>query len=488
MSTLAISWRRGDSRQQLIAVGSFGLAIVVGMALAVNVQYGIAVLLACCFGLILWLSPTWAVVAFVPLVFLDAIPALNLAGKAAGLIVAAAWIGAALTGRMNIAQGARRFRHLFESLVALLIWLSLTALWAADPSRAVSDIWHWVSIALLFAIVATWMTEERKVTWLCSAFVLGAVLSVLIGAGLGTLSGGAAAEARLEGGAGDPNFLAAGLVPAMVLAAGVIAATRNSLARLGCLTAIVICAIGIGAAQSHGGVLALLAVGLASLLVFRRRRIFVVLLCLGVVAVGAVYFTLTPNAWQRITHVEEGGSGRTDLWSVAWRATEAHPIGGVGLHNYEVVAKEYTRLPGSLSSVNKIAEKPHVVHNTYLEAFSETGFVGLILFLLVAFSCCYFAWRAGKRFEELDEPRMEALARAILVAMIGMMVAAFFISAGVDRRLWILFALGPAMLAIAERRGAAATRLRPSVSDAVVAGGKSVGSLPSGSVPERSWG
>jgi hypothetical protein len=47
---------------------------------------------------------------------------------------------------------------------------------------------------------------------------------------------------------------------------------------------------------------------------------------------------------------------------------------------------------------------------------------------------------------------MEALARAVVVATIGMLVAAFFLSDGVDRRLWILFALGPATLAIAERR------------------------------------
>jgi O-antigen ligase len=479
LSTLAISWRRGDWRQQAIAGAALGLAVLIGAALAISVKYGLALLLACCFGLLLWLSPVWALIAFVPLVFLDAIPALNLAGKAVGLILAAAWIGAALTRRMDVIGGIARFRHLFECLVALLIWFLLTALWAADSGRVVSDIWHWVSVALLFAIVSTWITDERKLTWFCGAFVFGAVLSVLVGAGLGTLGGGASAEARLEGGAGDPNFLAAGLVPAIVLAGGTIAATRNPLARLGCGMAIVICAIGIGAAQSHGGVLALLAVAVASLFVFRNRRTFVVLACLCVVAVGAVYFTLTPDAWQRITHVEEGGSGRTDLWSVAWRATEAHPLEGVGLHNYEVVAKEYTRQPGSLSSVNKIAEKPHVVHNTYLEALAETGFIGAILFLLFALSCCYFAWRAGRRFEELGEPRLEALAQAVLVALIGMMVASIFISAGVDRRLWILFALGPAMLAIAERRAAG----RPRLNGAAAEGGRSAVPIPSGSVP-----
>jgi hypothetical protein len=47
------------------------------------------------------------------------------------------------------------------------------------------------------------------------------------------------------------------------------------------------------------------------------------------------------------------------------------------------------------------------------------------------------------------------LARAVLVAGVGMLVSGVFISAGVDRRLWALLALGPALLAAARRDGAA---------------------------------
>jgi O-antigen ligase len=427
------------------------LAITIGIALALKMVVGIALLFSTCYVLILLFAPLWALVAFVPLIFLEAVPALNLGGKAAGLFIAAAWIGAAVSRSREVVHTIRRHRRLFECLAALLLWLCLTSLWAADPSRTLGDIWHWVSVALLFAIIATWISDERTLIWFCGAFIVGAVLAVAIGAGAGTIGAGAAAAgARLEGGAGDPNFLAAGLVPAMVLAAGVMVAVKSPLARLGCVVAILICGVGIAASQSHGGVLALFVVAVAALFVFRRRRIYVALACLSIVAFGGIYFSVTPAAWERISHIENGGSGRTDLWSIGWRIAENNPIGGIGLHNYEVVAKDYTRLPGSLTNVNKIAEKPHAVHNTYLEALAETGIIGLALFLVLAIGSCYAAWLAGRRFEELGEPRMEALARAILVATIGMLAAAFFISDGVDRRLWALFALGPASLAIAE--------------------------------------
>lgn len=421
------------------------------MALAVDPVLGISLLFGACYALILIFAPIWALIAFVPLLFLGGTSALNLGAKLAGLLVAAAWIGAALSRRKEIEQAIRQHRRLFEGLAALLLWFSLTALWAAEPGLVLGDIWHWASVALLFTIVATWVAEEKTLIWLCGAFIAGAALSVVIGAGTGGIGAEAVtAESRLEGAIGDPNFLAAGLVPAIVLAAGVMAVVRNPLARLGCAAAILICGIGVAATQSKGGVLALLVSAVAALIVFRNRRIYVALTCFVIASLGAAYFSVTPNAWERVTDLD-GGSGRTDLWSIAWQATEDNPVSGIGLRNYAVVAKDYTRLPGSLTNVNKISEDPHVVHNTYLEALTETGIVGLALFLVVSVGSCYAAWLAARRFDSLHRIGMAALARAIVVATTAMMAAAFFLSAGVDRRLWVLFALGPATLGIAER-------------------------------------
>jgi O-antigen ligase len=454
LSTLAAARQRPDGLQPLgVALGAIFLALLVGVSLAIRLPVGIALILAMGYALLLLFAPAWGMVAFVPLIFLEAVPALNLGGKAAGLLVTAAWIGAAISGRVDLGSMIRRHRRLFECLAAMLVWLCLTALWSTDASLALSGIWRWASVALLFTIVATWVSDERILVWVCAAFVFGAVLAVLIGFGSGMVESAGSVDPRLEGGSGDPNFLAAGLVPAIVLAGGILVAIKNPIGRLGCVIAALICAFGLAATQSRGGFLALAVVLLAALIVFRRRRIYVALACLALVALGAAYFSVTPTAWERISNVSSNdGSGRSDLWAVAWRASEAHPVGGVGLGNYPLIAKNYTRLPGSLKDVNKIAEIPHVVHNTYLEALTETGIVGLVLFLGFAVGSCYAAWSAGKHFEELDDPAMEALSRAVLVATIGIMSSAFFLSSGVDKRMWILFALGPATLAIAERR------------------------------------
>jgi O-antigen ligase len=93
-----------------------------------------------------------------------------------------------------------------------------------------------------------------------------------------------------------------------------------------------------------------------------------------------------------------------------------------------------------------------VAHSVYLQLLAETGVIGLALFLVIAAGCLRAALAAARRFDELDELPMAGLARAAFVAMGGMLAASVFISNLTDRRMWILFALGPILLALACRR------------------------------------
>jgi hypothetical protein len=65
--------------------------------------------------------------------------------------------------------------------------------------------------------------------------------------------------------------------------------------------------------------------------------------------------------------------------------------------------------------------------------------------------CLLAVFRAARRFDELNERGLAGLARAVLVGTIGMLAASFFLSDGSDPRLWVLLALGPALLALASK-------------------------------------
>ena len=97
-----------------------------------------------------------------------------------------------------------------------------------------------------------------------------------------------------------------------------------------------------------------------------------------------------------------------------------------------------------------VAETPEVVHNAYLQLLVENGVIGLVLFLTIVFLALRCAWRAIGRFGLIGDESMANLARAVMIAIIAMLAANFFISDVNDFRLWILFALGPVMLTIAK--------------------------------------
>jgi O-antigen ligase len=440
----------------LVTGAALGIAVAVGGALAFEVPLGLALLVGAFYAPIVMFAPMIGLALFVPLVFLEGLPAFNAGGKAAGVLIAVAWVGMLQTGRLHALDVVRAHRRLFEALALLLIWLFLTSLWAEEPSAVLGDMWHWVAVALVFAIFATTVQDRDGLRLILMAFVVGAVLSVVIGFAFGLVNTGSEqatveSSARLEGAAGDPNFLAAGVVSAVVLAAGLLVTARQPLVKLGLVGAIAIMATGLVASQSRGGILAVLVVIVAAFVFFRRRRAHVAVMALMLIGVAAVFFSATPDAFERLTTATNGGSGRSGLWTVAGRAYADHPVVGVGLNNFSAVASDYTRQPGALQRVQRIAEQPTVVHNLYLQQLTETGVIGFLLLMVVIGAALVAAWRAGQLAERQGDGDLEVLARAVLVANLGMLAASFFISDAVDRRVRILLALGPAALAIARR-------------------------------------
>ena len=434
-----------------VATAALLVSAAAGVALAVAPPIGIGMVVALCYGALALLNLPAAIALWLPLVFLEALPAFNLAGKAGGLVLALAWFGTLGNGGRAaiVATIVARHRRLLELLVLLLVWLSLSVLWAESPGQVLGDLWHWFAVALLWVVLATTLDTPRALRLAAGAFVTGAVVAVVTGAATGGLV--PAAGERLQGAGGfDPNFLAAALVAAIVLAAALAGITTRPLARGGCLAAIPLLAAGVVASQSRGGVISAVCTLFIAVAAFRGRRAYVGAFALLAIGMAIILFSLAPAAWERVTTIENG-SGRTDLWTVAWRVVEEHPFAGVGLNNFVVVAGDYVREPGELTRVGLIAEDPHFVHNSYLQVLAENGIVGLLLFAAFIVGGLRAAWRAAGRLAARGDPAMETLARAVMVAAISMLISGFFLSSMVDKRMWVLLGLGPALLAVASR-------------------------------------
>ena len=115
----------------------------------------------------------------------------------------------------------------------------------------------------------------------------------------------------------------------------------------------------------------------------------------------------------------------------------------MGLDNYRVYAPRYVSGPGQLTFVNFIAERPHVVHNVYLQTMVEVGLVGLGLFLAIIISSLAAAMRAARRFEGRGDYESAALSAPCSWGCSRRSIASFFISNGNGFQIWVLLAFGP---------------------------------------------
>lgn len=431
-----------------IAVAGLIWALLVGTALAADIRVGVALLLAPCFAVAVLIDLSLGLALWVPLAFLEGVPALNAAGKAAGLVVAVAWLGTLQSRREPAIAPLRSHRVAFGFLAGILAWLSFSLAWSDDPALGFDDLWRWYALALLFAVVVTTVTTARALRLIFAAFVAGAVISVVIGVLDGSLTTAVEGGARFQGSAGDPNILAASIIPATVLAAALLSEARSPLVRGLLFAAIALLTAGIVASGSRGGALAAGATIVAAFVLFKRRRAEVVAVATVALGIAALTFVNSPGTWERVTDFDED-NGRSDLWTVAWRMGQDEPVTGVGLNNFTVHSPDYVREPGELEAVGLIVDRPHIVHNVYLQLFAEGGIVGLALFLGLVGTCLAAAKLAADRFEAQGQRSLSTLARALIVATLGMLAAAVFLSTATDKRLWLLLALGPALLASA---------------------------------------
>jgi O-antigen ligase len=456
--------RSGSISQPLPAVPPWALigvgllsSVVVGALLADHhVKYGVGLVLVACYGPLVFFNFRIALAVWVSILFFGDLSVLAAGPNAVGVLIGLGWLGFFVGGRSGVTI-RREQRRLLLIIAGFCLWLTLTIAWAANPSAAATEAAYWWLAALAFLIILTSVRSPQDVGMIAIAFVVGAVVSVLIGLATGslesstTLTSQTAIQGRFTGGGGDPNEQAAAFVAAMFLLIGLFAVYRRTWARVSLALAFLLMAVGFFATQSRGGLIALAVATLAAFVIAPRQRARILGLAALLALAGGILVAATPGALSRITDVGGGTSGRNDLWRVAWQVFKTHPFAGVGAGNFQVVEAHYVLSPGGITRIQYFTDTPLLVHNTFLQLLAETGVLGLAGFLAVVVGSLWSGVRAARLFEELGRSDYADLTRSITMGTVGMLTALFFISDGDDLRLWVLFGLGPALWGIATR-------------------------------------
>lgn len=442
----------------VVAAGAMITAVAISAIVAFDTKVGVELIVGLCFIAIALVRPPLAICGWTVMLFFSRTSAFQSITNRTLLFIGVCWVGLLLGRRLQVGDALARNRTIVILTFTFISWMVVSLAWAPVPSVATQQVKDLIYAGFSVVLLLGALTEPRYLRWLFAAFIIGATLSVVWGAAKGGLSvsaGGEASEVadtggRFQGGAGDPNYLAAVLVPAIMLAGG-LAARRGSGQRLLLALATVIIAIGLAATQSRGGLIAAAVCSIVALIIWRGRRLMIASFIALAASATAVFFIANPAAWQRIGE-SNSGSGRVDIWSVAWRIVSDHPFFGVGIAQFPEVSPHYVLQPGVLKFVGLIVEQHIVVHNLYLQLWAEDGMIGLLLFLSVVVVSLTAGWRAVKRFDLLGDIEMSALARGSILGLVGMLTASFFLSNLEAGQLWILLALGPLLAAFAQQR------------------------------------
>jgi O-antigen ligase len=436
-----------------------GLAAPIGVLAGVNPEAAIVAALALGFVLVVFADLAIGLVLFTLLTFFAVLPGLSGAAfaftKVAGLLLTISWLAVLATRNDAKADVLRQHPMISAALILFLAWVGLSYTWAELPGSA-AGAWSRLALnAILFMIVYTAVRASRDAILVVTAFVIGATGAALYGILSGVDPGPYGQVGRLAGESQNANELASTLVASLALAVGLAFVARKSPAlRFAALTAATLSMTGILLTVSRSGLVALAAAALAAIIFAGRWRAGVALISTLVVISTAGYFAFLapPEARERVTTIK-GGSGREDIWTVAWRMVEANPVKGVGAGNFQTSSIHYLLAPGALRRSEFIVTTQKVAHNVYLETLAELGVVGLTLLVFLILLLLGCSIQAIRQFELNGDVRMEILARAHLVALLGLLTSLFFASDEYKKQLWLLLALCPTLLALA-RSGA----------------------------------
>jgi len=211
--------------------------------------------------------------------------------------------------------------------------------------------------------------------------------------------------------------------------------------RLFCAGCLVAMLMGAAIAASRGGFLGL-AVAFVYLILRSKHRVRNLLIA------GAVIFPLSLFALSgllhRFTHPNAGDrfgeQARIIAWKSGVRMIEAHPLAGVGLHNFEKVILQYED-PAWLTGVMDDQPIVSLAHNTYVELTAETGLPGLFSFLIMLIATFCSLERDRRRAQRARRSHLANIALGLQAGLLSFAVSAAFLSAWWEKMVWLLIFL-----------------------------------------------
>jgi len=201
--------------------------------------------------------------------------------------------------------------------------------------------------------------------------------------------------------------------------------------------------MGVLITSSRGGMLGLGVISLG--IWYKTKRKFLFLFPMAI-CVFMFLNLLSVEQKDRIENIgkekDESAMDRINLWRDGIRIIQDYPITGVGIDNFR---------PVSFKLYNN--DKKLAPHNIYIQAASELGLPGLIIFLSILITVFQNHKNIRKQLEKnhMENSIYYQLSHAFDLSVIGFAVNGFFITVLYYPFLWIILTLSVAMMSIVNK-------------------------------------
>jgi probable O-glycosylation ligase (exosortase A-associated) len=311
---------------------------------------------------------------------------------------------------------------LTKLLIAFMVWMSFTTLFALHPEPA-HVLWLRVFKIQVMIWVAIMLLQTRK-QLLFYVWIMVIALGYYGGkGGLFTIAHGGSYKVfgPDDSYVSDNNSLAVALIMLIPLIYYLTSQTSKKWVKRGLIFLAFLCAFSALGSQSRG---ALLSIGaMTAFLWFKNKRNPMLAVVILIAVPAMIHFM--PASWtSRMETIEtydkdRSAMGRINAWHMAFNLATSRPIGGGFELAFQDTFAEYA--PDPLMVV--------VAHSIYFEVLGEHGFVGLGLFLGI----WIVGWRKASQIIVLARHGPEfdwakGLASMIQTSLVGYLIGGAFLN------------------------------------------------------------
>ncbi len=317
-----------------------------------------------------------------------------------------------------------------------------------------SSFWYWdessflyidlLKVFILYFLIVN-LTKTKKHIFILIGTLLGLGLISSIYAiyqhirGIGMIYTGEGII-RVTGFSDNPNDLALSMLLLIPLAFSLFIKSKNIFLRMFAVLMVILFILTIVFTYSRAIFLALSVVLILSIWKFiGKGKVLISLLCIFLI-IATILLLLPQRYWQRIASITNLSApsieGRIDGDIVGFKMMLKHPFLGVGIgrwfYEYWPIAFESPLIKTKVSTVP---------HNIFIEVGSQTGIIGLVIFILFIFYVFKDIRIAYHNFVNTKDYLLTIFSQSLEIGLIGFIIAGMFLAALHLKFLWVMVGL-----------------------------------------------